>query len=159
MASMLVWSVYGCGSLFGDSYDEELANDRAIVDEIIKENPALQSSKDSGHNFLPYSSETGHITGWLNLDGLGLSDSNFYLPTSINNFKIVKFISFASNDFSELPVGTKNKNWERVVAWFNRICSPSSETVAYLDKMMAGFGGPYWRDSQHCDDTIPTIVP
>ena len=159
LVCLIVWSINGCGSPFGDSYDEDLANDLAIVKEIIKENPILQSAQDSGHYFLPMDTQYSRITGLLNLDGLDLNDSNFYLPKSINNFKLVKFLSFASNDFSDLPVGTKGKNWKRVVAWFNKICNPSSETVTYLDVLMKDFGGPYWRDSQHGNDSIPAVVP
>ena len=157
LVCLMAFFVYGCGSFFGDSYEDDVANDREILNEIIKENPILDSAVNAGHYFLPYSSESGRITGELNLAELGLNDSNFHLPKSVSKFRIVKTLLFASNEFTGLPSGIKEKNWEKVVAWFNRICNPSSETVAYLDKKMEGYGGPYWRDSQRCSDSIPGI--
>lgn len=150
---------YGCGSFFGDSYEDDVANDREIVNEIIKANPILDSAVKAGHYFLPYSSESGRITGELNISELGLNDSNFYFPKSIRKFRKVKSLLFASNKFTDLPPGIRENNWESVAAWFNRICNPSSETVAYLDKLVIGYGGPNWRDSQRCSDSITVDSP
>ncbi len=90
LVCLITLFIYGCGFLFGDSYEEDKNNDWKIVREIIAANPVLSSAIDSGHYFLPTDAEYGRITGELNLGGLGLNDSNFYFPASIRNFRIVK---------------------------------------------------------------------
>jgi hypothetical protein len=151
--------IYGCGSLFDDSYEEELANDRKILQEIINANPVLDSAANHGHYFFTTSSETGRITGELNLIALNLNDSNFSFPKGIRNFKRINSLYIALNDFSDLPKGTRNKSWEKIVVMQNKICNPSSETVAYLDEVSKGSPGGYWRDTQRCSDSIPVASP
>ncbi len=159
IAVMFSVCIFGCGFLSDTSYEDDVANDRSILAEIIKANPVLDSALKAGHYFLPYSSESGQITGELDLHKLNLYDSNFYFPKSIRNFRRVKTVLLSSNNFTELPRGTLDANWSAVLVLGNKICHPSSETVAYLDKLMAGAPGGYWRDSQHCGDSIPAASP
>lgn len=146
--------IYGCGEMFGDSYDADRENDWKIVREIIASNPVLDSAMDSGHYFLPTDAEYGRITGSLNLSGLGLNDSNFHFPRNIQNFKLVHSVLLSFNDFAELPAGTRQKKWKRVVVSANKICNPSQETIDYLDESLNGYIGGYWRDSQRCSDSL-----
>ncbi len=151
--------LFGCGLFSDSSYEEDVLNDRSIVDEIIKANPVLDSAVQAGHYFLPYSSESGRITGNLDLSDLGLNDSNFYFPKSINDFKIVNQVNLIGNDFTDLPQGIHQKKWDVVLVLGNKMCNPSQETIDYLDSLMKGFPGGYWRDSQHCSDSIPAPSP
>jgi hypothetical protein len=151
-------SVSRCGSLLGDSYDEDVANDRAILEEIIEINPILDSVPTE-HRFLSTDPESGKLSGDLILSGLGLNDSNFQFPKSIQNFRLINTAIIGSNNFIDLPNGIKNKNWSAILVHGNRMCQPSAETIDFLDKLMKGYPGGYWRDTQRCDDTIPAEVP
>jgi len=147
-------SIFGCGFLSDSSYDEDAKNDRRILEEIIKANPVLDSAVNDGHSFLPTSSESMRITGDLDLRNLGLNDSNFHFPTSIRDFKLVNHVNLMSNNFTDLPQGTFIKKWEVVLVLGNKICNPPQETIDYLDDLMNGYPGGYWRDSQRCGESI-----
>jgi hypothetical protein len=150
--------INGCGFLSGDSYEEDFANDRKILLEILKVNPVLDSVPGS-HTFFVTDAEYNRATGTLDLGGLGLNDSNFFFPKNIQDFRLVKEVNLSRNDFTELPRGARLKNWRSVLILGNKICNPSSETVTYLNELMKGFGGPYWRDTQHCSDSVSAVLP
>src|SRR5690606_23979897 len=148
LKSSIILMITGCGFFSDDSYDEDVASDRKILQEIIDANPILDSAVNAGHYFFPTGSETGKITGEINFTNLSLNDSNFIFPESIQQFRRVNSLYIAFNDFTDLPRGTMHKNWQKIVVLKNKICEASSETVAFLDKATEGSPGGYWRDSQ-----------
>lgn len=152
---LLAFFLFGCGIFNDNSYNEDLENDRKIINDIIEANPILQSARDSGYSFLQSDSETNRITAWLHLGGLNLNDSNFNFSKNISNLRLVKYLDIADNNFTDLPGGTRNKNWEKVDVWKNKICNPPLETINYLDKKSEGSLGGYWRNTQRCADTVP----
>lgn len=152
-------NILGCGFMSDTSYDDDVASDRRIVEELIRVNPVLDSAVKAGHYFLPYNSESGRITGDLDLHNLNLNDSNFHFPMSVRNLRRVSTVLLSSNNFTDLPSGTRQKSWERVVVWDNEMCNPDQETIKYLDKLMEGYFGGYWRDSQRCNDSVPVASP
>lgn len=159
MAILFSLCLFEC-SLFSDSsYDDDVANDRSILEEIIKSNPVLDSAVKAGHDFLPTSTESMQITGDLILSNLGLNNTNFHFPTSIHKFKIVNHANLMSNDFTDLPQGVYQRKWNVVLVLGNKMCKPSQETIDYLDNLMKSYPGGYWRDSQRCAESIPAVVP
>ncbi len=44
LVCLITLFIYGCGFLFGDSYEEDKNNDWKIVREIITANPVLRSA-------------------------------------------------------------------------------------------------------------------
>ncbi len=149
-ASMLLC---GCGfSFFDDSYQKNVESDLRIVDAIINANPVLDSAKNAGHAFaVRDQKDASYLSGNLDLDGLGLNDSNFVFPSSIRGFRIINVLDINTNHFTKLPQGIKYAPWKAISLIGNQICFPDSETTLYLDEVVGVYPrGRDWKTYQKC---------